>query len=72
MPNASAAAPSIAERVIGPEAIPTVSFSATSPELTAVTDNDLLFRITLSQVSQGSVLARVARERGFDNGRLDV
>ena len=66
-PNASASALPVAERAIGPAAIPTVSFSATSPELTAVADNDFLFRTALSDVSQGPVLARVARERGFDN-----
>ena len=54
-PNASASALPVAERVIGPAAIPTVSFSATSPELTAVADNDFLFRTALSDVSQGPV-----------------
>ena len=66
-PNASAHALPIAERVIGPAGIPTISFSATSPELTGVADQDYLFRTALSDVSQGPVLARVARERGFDN-----
>ena len=66
-PNASANALPVAERVIGPAAIPTVSFSATSPELTGVADDDFLFRTALSDVSQGPVLAHVARERGFDN-----
>ena len=66
-PNASANALPIAERVIGPAGIPTVSFSATSPELTTVADRDFLFRTALSDMSQGPVLARVARERGFDN-----
>ena len=64
-PNASASALPVAERVIGPAAIPTVSFSATSPALTAVADNGFLFRAALSDVSQGPVLARLARERGF-------
>ena len=72
-PNASASALPVAERVIGPAAIPTVSFSATSPALSAVADNDFLFRAALSDVSQGPVLARLARERGFDNvGLLHV
>ncbi len=72
-PNASAGALPVAERVIGPAAVPTVSFSATSPALTAVADNDFLFRTALSDVSQGPVLARLARERGFDNvGLLHV
>ena len=72
-PNASASALPVAERVIGPAGIPTVSFSATSPALTAVADNDFLFRAALSDVSQGPVLARLARERGFGNvGLLHV
>ena len=72
-PNASASALPVAERVIGPAAIPTVSFSATSPELTAAADNDFFFRSALSDISQGPVLARLARERGFDNvGLLHV
>ncbi|MDE0059892.1 MAG: ABC transporter substrate-binding protein [Defluviicoccus sp.] len=72
-PNASASALPVAERVIGPASVPTVSFSATSPQLTAVADNDFLFRTALSDVSQGPVLARLARERGFDNvGLLHV
>ena len=66
-PNASASALPVAARVIGPAAIPTVSFSATSPALTAVPDNDFLFRTALSDVSQGPVLARLTRERGFGN-----
>ncbi len=66
-PNASASALPIAERMIGPAGIPTISFSATSPELTGVADGDFLFRTALSDISQGPVLARVARERGFDN-----
>ncbi len=72
-PNASASALPVAEQVTGPASIPTVSFSATSPALTAVADNDFLFRTALSDVSQGPVLARLARERGFDNvGLLHV
>ncbi len=66
-PNASASALPVAERVTGPAAVPTVSFSATSPALTAVADNNFLFRTALSDVSQGPVLAGLARERGFDN-----
>ena len=53
--------------MIGPAAIPTVSFSATSPALSAVADDDFLFRTALSDISQGPVLARLARERGFDH-----
>ena len=66
-PNASANALLIAERVIGPAGVPTISFSATSPKLTAAADRDYLFRTALSDISQGPVLARVTRERGFNN-----
>ena len=66
-PNSSAASLPIAERVVGPAGVPTISFSATSPELTRVPDDDFFFRVALSDVSQGPVLARVVRERGFDN-----
>ena len=72
-PNSSAASLPIAERVIGPAGVPTISFSATSPELTGVADDDFFFRVALSDVLQGPVLARVVRERGFDNvGLLHV
>lgn len=64
-PNASANALPIAGRVIGPAGIPAITLSATSPELTAVADRDILFRTALSDISQGPVLAGVVRERGF-------
>ena len=66
-PNSSANALVIAERVIGPAGIPTVSFSATSPKLTTAADGGYLFRTALSDVAQGPVLAAITREQGFDN-----
>ncbi len=66
-PNSSATALPIAERVIGPGGVPTISFSATSPALTGAVDHDFFFRTALSDVSQGPVLAQVARDQGFDN-----
>ena len=66
-PNSSAGTLPVAERVTGPAGIPTVTFSATSPQLTTAADNDFLFRTALSDVAQGPVLARVVRERGLDN-----
>ena len=72
-PNASVSALPVAERVTGAAAIPTVSFSATSPALTSAADNDFFFRTALSDVSQGPVLVALTRERGFDNvGLLHV
>ena len=66
-PNASAAALPVVEIVTGPAGIPTISPSATSPRLTDADDGDFFFRTTLADTAQGPVLARVTRERGFDN-----
>ena len=66
-PNSSANALVIAERVIGPAGVPTISFSATSPQLTTAADGGYLFRTALSDVAQGPVLAAVTRDQGFDN-----
>ena len=66
-PNASSAAVPIAKELSGPSHIPTISSSATSPLLTEADDNDFFFRTVLSDSAQGPVLARVTRERGFDN-----
>ena len=66
-PNSSANALPIAEGVIGPAGVPTISFSATSPVLSGAADNDFFFRAALSDVSQGPVLAQVAQDQGFDN-----
>ena len=57
----------VAERVIGPAGIPTVSPSSSSPMLTAAEDRDFLFRAVLSDSVQGPALAEVARSRGFTN-----
>lgn len=66
-PNASAAALPIARSVSGAIGIPTISPSATSPQLTGVDDNDYFFRTALSDSVQGPVLARVTQRRGFNN-----
>ena len=66
-PNSSANALPVAERVIGPAGIPAITFSATSPRLTAAADRDFLFRTAVSDIAQGPVLARITRERGVDN-----
>ncbi|MCY4114329.1 MAG: ABC transporter substrate-binding protein [Chloroflexi bacterium] len=65
-PSTSANSLAVIERVAGPARIPVVSPSATSPRLTNAADDDFFFRVALSDVAQGPVLARVARERGFD------
>lgn len=66
-PNASSAALPISQSISGPLRIPTISPSATSPQLSDVEDNGYFFRTALSDAAQGPVLARVNRDRGFDN-----
>ncbi len=66
-PSTSANSLAVIERAAGPAQIPVVSPSATSPRLTDAADDDYFFRVALSDVAQGPVLARVALERGFDN-----
>lgn len=65
-PSTSANARPVAEQVAGPAGVPFISPSATSPLLTNAADNDFFFRAALSDLAQGPVLARIARERGFD------
>ena len=66
-PNSSANALAVAEQVAGPAGVPLISPSATSPLLTTADDRDFFFRTALSDIAQGPVLARLARERGYDN-----
>ena len=69
-PGTSATSIPVAEQVSGPLEIPTISFSATSPQLAAAADRDFLFRTALSDDAQGPIMARVAREMGFENMAL--
>jgi len=66
-PSTSANALPVAEEVAGPARVPLISPSATSPSLTDAEDDDFFFRAALSDLAQGPVLARIARQRGFDN-----
>ena len=66
-PNASSASLPVSQNVSGTLGIPTISPSATSPQLTDAEDSDYFFRTALSDAAQGPVLARVTRERGFDS-----
>ena len=66
-PTASAVSLPVAEMVAGPAGVPTISPSATSPQLTTADDDGYFFRTALSDTAQGPVLARVTAERGFDN-----
>ena len=66
-PSSSANSLPVAERVTGPAGVVNISPSATSPLLTSADDADFFFRVALADTAQGPVLARVTRERGFDN-----
>ncbi|MDE2902621.1 MAG: ABC transporter substrate-binding protein [Chloroflexota bacterium] len=66
-PSTSANSLPVAEGVAGPARVPLISPSATSPTLTDAEDDDFFFRAALSDLAQGPVLARIARQRGFDN-----
>lgn len=66
-PSTSANALPVAQQVAGPARVPLISPSATSPSLTDAADDDFFFRAALSDLAQGPVLARIARQRGFDN-----
>ncbi len=66
-PTASAVSLPVAETVSGPAEVPTISPSATSPQLTVAADDGYFFRTALSDSAQGPVLARLTEERGFDS-----
>ena len=69
-PNASAASLPISQQVSGPLNVPTISPSASSPELTGAADDDYFFRTAPSDIVQGPLLAAVTSDRGFDNVAL--
>ena len=66
-PSSSANSLPVAELVTGPAGVVNISPSASSPQLTNADDDGFFFRIVLADTAQGPVLARVTRERGFDN-----
>ena len=66
-PLASGITLAVAESVTGQANIPTVSPSATSPQLTVADDNGFLFRSTISDAAQGPVLAQLAADEGYAN-----
>ena len=57
---------SVAELVTAPGRRLQVSSVSTSPLITALEDDDFLFRTVVSDAAQGVVLARLAREQGHD------
>lgn len=66
-PSSSANSLVVGQKVAAVAGIPVISPSATSPMLSNMDDGGFFFRTALSDTAQGPVLARVTRERGFDN-----
>ena len=66
-PLASGITLAVAESVTGPAGVPTISPSATSPQISLADDNGFLFRSTISDAAQGPVLAQLAVEEGYSN-----
>ena len=57
----------VAESVTIPNGAVLVSPASTSPALSSLDDNDLVFRTTVSDAFQGVILAQVANELGYEN-----
>jgi ABC-type branched-subunit amino acid transport system substrate-binding protein len=57
----------VATSVTVPNGVLQISGSSTAPGITVLEDNDFLFRTSLSDASQGVVLAELARELGYDS-----
>ena len=55
----------VSSAVTSPNEVLQISAASTSPGLTALNDNDFLFRTTVSDAAQGVVLARLAKELGY-------
>jgi len=62
---ASGVSLAVAENATVPNGVLQVSPASTSPALTSVVDNDLLFRTCLSDAAQGKVLGDLAWELGY-------
>ena len=57
----------VAENVTAPAGVLQISPASTAPTLTTAKDNDLLFRLPISDIAQGLALAKVAKDQGFDS-----
>lgn len=55
----------VANAVVIPHGTVLVSGASTAPSISVLEDNDFIFRTTPSDASQGVVLARLAREQGY-------
>ena len=60
----------LAQSVTIPNEVVQISPSATSPALSVLEDNDFLYRTAVSDAAQGVILARLARELGYDTAAL--
>lgn len=56
----------LANSVTVPNEIVQITPASTSPALTVLDDNDFLFRTAVSDATQGVILARLARELGYE------
>ena len=56
----------VAQSVTVPKKTLMISGASTAPSISVLEDGDYLFRTTPSDASQGVVLARLAREQGYD------
>lgn len=65
-PVASSSTLAVAQAVTIPNRIMHISPAATSPAMTILEDDDFVFRVRVSDNVQGVVLARLAREQGYD------
>jgi len=60
----------VANAVTVPNGVLQISAASTSPGLTALSDNDYLFRTTVSDAAQGVVLGRLALELGYKSAGI--
>ncbi|WP_135465895.1 ABC transporter substrate-binding protein [Crenalkalicoccus roseus] len=65
-PMASGITIAVANAVTIPAGVPIISPSATAPAISALQDNDTVFRTAVPDGLQGQVLGRVTRERGIE------
>ncbi|MEM7169784.1 MAG: ABC transporter substrate-binding protein [Pseudomonadota bacterium] len=64
--SCSGATNGMVQSVTIPSGVVSLSDSATAPSITELDDNDLVFRVAPSDAYQGSALAKLARDEGFD------
>ena len=67
---ASSVTLAVAQSVTVPKQRLLISPASTSPAITVLEDDDFLFRTTVSDAAQGVVLARLAREIGYETAGI--